>query len=460
MNFLRIPTMLHIPSRRSAAALFSSALLAIGVSSAPLAAQDAAAEAGDAVTSAESNEARQLLEATHALLDEAGAFVADVEFVAKMEQAFAAGMLPTASGRYVAAADEQGVWRVHIQGETIPFGSKETTPFDVVWNDHTVTSRESLSKTIIEGPANRVRGTLFSTVRQLQSLPGVDKGHTPFTAILAPNASTFELAPDETIGGVPCRVIHTSTKKGSGSEHLSIALGIDDHLPHRIMRHPGGFDKGNAIGAEFSNISTDDAATADQSWTIETPEDYEREVLKPAGAANPAQHNAITGTDGAKPIRSITKNPNITPSYQLSPKWQFQTRDGDVVSRKSLNGYTSVLYFWGSWCIPCRKAAPLNTELWDDYNEQKHFKMIGLAVRERDPEATYEYIQEHGYDWIQLVGADKPARLFDVSRYPTWFVIGPAGEILYQSDKPEGGDYAPIFKKIRAAVDKGLELSK
>ncbi len=453
--------MLHLPSRRSAAAMFCSALMTLSVSTAPLAAQDDDAEAGDVIrTNVESNEARELLEATHALLDEAGAFVADVKFVAKMEQAFAAGMLPSASGQYVAAADDQGVWRVRISGEAMPFGTKENTPFDVVWNDHTVTTRESLSKTVIEGPANRVRGTLFSTVRQLQSLPGVDKGQTPFAAILAPNASTFELAPDETIAGVPCRVIHATTKKGSGSEYLSIALGHADHLPHRIMRHPGGFDKGTAIGAEFSNISTDDATIADQSWTIETPEDFEREVLKPAGAANPEQHNAIAGNDGAKPLRSLTKNPNITPSYQLSPKWQFQTQDGDVVSRKSLTGFTSVLYFWGTWSVPSQRAAPLNIELWEDFGDRKHFKMVGLAVRERDPQATYEYIQEHGYDWIQLVGADKPARLFDVSRYPTWFVIGPAGEILYQSDKPEGGDYAPIFDKIRAAVDKGLELSK
>lgn len=461
--------MFHLPSRRSLATL-CSALLSLGLSSAPLAAQDSpaqdppakdvATQTNEATTNTDSAQARELLETSRDLIKEAGAFSADVKFVATMEQAFAADMLPSASGHYVAAADDLGVWRVHISGQTKPFGSKELTAFDVVWADHNAISVETPTKTVIEGPAHRIRGTLFSTVRQLQSLPGIDQGEAPFEAILVPNATTFELAEDETIAGVPCRVIHATTKSGRSTQSLSIALGIEDHLPHRIMRHPGGFLKHTAIGSEFSNISLNPDQAADQTWTIETPEGFEREVIKPAEAANPSQTPTLAAKDGATSAGTLTKNPSVVPSYQRSPKWQFKTREGDIVSRKSLTGYTSVLYFWGSWCVPCRRAAPLNVELWEDYKDQKHFKMVGLAVRERDPDATYAYIEEHGYDWTQLVGADKPAKFFGVTRYPTWFVIGPAGEVLYQSDKPEGGDYGPIFDKIRAAVDKGLELSK
>ncbi len=440
---------------------------AMALTAAPACAQDEAVEAAGAQADSRPAEvqpdpqaiaARELLEAASKALSEAGAFSADIELAADIEQAFARDLMPTASGTMVASASPDGDWRVRIEGTTRPMGQSEDSNFDVLWADRKVTTVEHLNQTVVEGPVALVKGTLLSTVGRLQAIPGLTEGSAPFETMLNNPRTTFALGDTIEVDGIECRVVRATMVIAGRPQYHSIAIGVDDQLPYRIMRHNVGFESGPAIGTEFSQFVLGDDAIAGRAWTIETPTGYEREIITTPQARSPAQSGQLTGNDGAS--KGVTKSPSLTPSYPLSPKWQFQTRDGEVVSHTSIKGKTSVLYFWGTWCIPCKRAAPLNEQLWEDFGGQKHFEMVGLAVRERDPDATYQAIDDAGYGWTQLVGADKVATLFEVERYPTWFVIGPAGEVLYQSGRPEGGDFEPIFAEMRKAIDKGLELSK
>lgn len=407
-----------------------------------------------------SNPARDILLASRQSLVENGVFAAKIEVVAEMEALFA-GMLPTADATYLAASNEDGTWNVRVAGSGKPFGKPDITSFDVIWTGSTVTTLESDVQKVLQGPADRVRGTSFTQAKALLGIPGLTEGNAPYTEELEGRNVTLELAQPANIGDVRCQIIRVTLSQGRSTRYQSIAVGAEDFLPRQIMIHPQGFDGSNSIGTRFTEISTDPEAIGTVSWTMETPDGYELETITAPVAQRRApanQSEAMTEQTGAKLTNDKPLKP--TPLYQLSPKWQMQTADGTVVSNETLKGKVAVLYFWGTWCIPCRKASPLNKELFADFGEQKHFEMVGLAVRERDPQAAYDYASENGYAWTQLVGADKPATMLGVQRYPTWIVVGPAGELLYTSGQPEGGEFETIFEEIRAAVTKGIEMAK
>jgi len=460
--------------------ILSTTCLALSAGS--LQAQDAESRPWDAAregeTQQEPNQAREYLQASRQRLVDAGVFSAQVELVTEMEQRFS-DMMPSASGHYRAAvktAGEASPWKVRITGSGKPFGRPDMNSFDVLWVDGRITTVEDDDKKVIEGPAGSVRGISFSQVRSLIGIPGLTDGQAPYSVALDNQQAEFTLVDQQTYDGVTCHIIQVSSRQGQATIHHTIALGTDDLLPRRITLHPRGFDTPNAMGASFTQVSLDPERLATETWEIATPDGYEREVIEtPAPPTRAAQRNR---PDAQSPTTDATRlgtqgeegeaagdneeegnsgARKVTPSMAASPKWSMKDAQGTVVSNETLRGHVSVLYFWGTWCIPCRRAAPLNIELFEEMSENPNFKMVGMAVRERDPKAAYTYASENGHNWTQLVGAEDPAKLFGVERYPTWIVVGHEGQILYTSGRPEGGDFAPIFGEIRAAVKKGLE---
>lgn len=84
-------------------------------------------------------------------------------------------------------------------------------------------------------------------------------------------------------------------------------------------------------------------------------------------------------------------NPQIGDKYiDFSLK---NTKDETVILSHNLGTYT-LLDFWASWCIPCRKENPNLIELHDEYSEQG-FRIIGASM---DKEKS---------DWLKAVKDDK-----------------------------------------------------
>ncbi len=453
--------LLSISLRAWLGPVLAAGCLSLGIAPQPAFAQD---QSGEVMVEESAEEGLELLTSLQQRLVEAGSFSADIAMTAEIEQAFARDLLPSAEGRMIALANEDDQWRVRISGTTTPLGQKDETQFDVMWADDVVTTVEYPESKVIKGPERRVRGSLFSTVRRLQIIPGLNSGEAPFAPLLTNVSTTIKLVGEETVDGIACQMIHATVGSGRRAQNYSIALRSDDMLPVRIMMHPQGFDQGPAVGTLFKNFALGGVSADEQAWTIETPEGFELEEIKAPerSAAKPQlteQGESAEAQDAMNIEGRAARHQGITPSYAMSPAWSFETREGESFSRESLKGKTSVLYFWGTWCIPCRRAAPLNLKLWEDLGDNENFEMIGLAVRERDVDAAYEYAEKNNYAWTQFVGADDIAAKFEVKRYPAWFVIGPAGEILHESGSPQGGDFEPIFEKMRRVIDASLAKS-
>ena len=86
-----------------------------------------------------------------------------------------------------------------------------------------------------------------------------------------------------------------------------------------------------------------------------------------------------------------------------------------------------VINFWASWCIPCRKEAPLLEAAWQRYEGRAQF--LGVNYQDQRADAL-EFIEEFGHSFPS--GADPRGEVgldFGLFGVPTTYFVDPDGTI-------------------------------
>lgn len=113
----------------------------------------------------------------------------------------------------------------------------------------------------------------------------------------------------------------------------------------------------------------------------------------------------------------------------VAPDFTLTTFDGEKITLSELRGKPVVINFWASWCIPCRKEAPLLERVWQDYRERG---LILLGVDYVDTEdAAKKFIQEYGMTYPN--GADLGTRIsqtYRITGVPETYFITRDGKML------------------------------
>ena len=128
---------------------------------------------------------------------------------------------------------------------------------------------------------------------------------------------------------------------------------------------------------------------------------------------------------------------------------EFTLRDlaGEDVAISSLQGKPRLMYFWATWCAPCRVQMPKIQEL------HEMFAAKGLAVLSinygESAEVARKYITEHKYSTRVLLDRDKQvAGKFSVSSIPVVILIDREGIVRAQ------------YTGYNSALDLSQELKK
>lgn len=102
-----------------------------------------------------------------------------------------------------------------------------------------------------------------------------------------------------------------------------------------------------------------------------------------------------------------------------------------------LAGRPVLVEFWGTWCAPCVASMPQVQDLWSRYRD-KGLAMAAISYEGLD--VLRPWVESRGY--TMPVGSD-PAKscitAFGVRGWPTTFVIGQDGRVLY-SGPPSGAE--------------------
>jgi thiol-disulfide isomerase/thioredoxin len=95
-----------------------------------------------------------------------------------------------------------------------------------------------------------------------------------------------------------------------------------------------------------------------------------------------------------------------------------------------------LLYFWATWCKPCRKAQPKVAALAKKYKDR--VKVVGINVGGLDsPKDVKKYISRQRIAYTMLIDREDAAvKAFSVSAIPVIILLDETGKILFRDHEP------------------------
>ncbi len=115
--------------------------------------------------------------------------------------------------------------------------------------------------------------------------------------------------------------------------------------------------------------------------------------------------------------------------HPVAPNFDLQRLDGPGrLELSTLRGKAVVLNFWASWCLPCRKEAPLLEEAWQKWRS-KGVVVVGVDANDFKSDArrfarryriTYPLVHDGPGRWLDDYG---------LNGFPETFFVSPDGRV-------------------------------
>lgn len=372
--------------------------------------------------------------------------------------------MPALSGRLVFGRTDTGPV-LHGLGESRDPSTAPAAPFDVARTRDTISWTDDAKRTVFVRRANPEPRDMPGPARLLHLSNLLQ--HDPYAASLGRAESVAHEAVREAAGEA-CDVILISFPKaapgrsGPGFTAERWFIARSDKLPRRYEQITDAGLVKYSLVTEISNVSIGEQTEADLS--VRRPADYKvddqtapavAEQVAPAAEA-PAQpagprrvSREATPAPAREPAAPGPAGPRVAPDFSFTPD------GGSAVTNSTQRGRVTVLYFWGTWCIPCRAVSPKISELAQAFADRP-VDVFAPAVRERSVDAPRSYLADNGYAHRLVPDAEELAKLFRVRVYPTVVVIAPDGTIAFEGHP--GSDRTPeaLGEEVRAAVERVL----
>lgn len=118
----------------------------------------------------------------------------------------------------------------------------------------------------------------------------------------------------------------------------------------------------------------------------------------------------------------------------LAPDFETELIDGTPFKLSDLRGGYVLLYFWGSWCGPCRSANPNLAVLNAEHRDKLTIVTVAL---EKGGDNWKRAAEKDGFNWThQIVHENKfvmlssVAQKYGVTDIPAKFLISPQGKLM------------------------------
>lgn len=144
----------------------------------------------------------------------------------------------------------------------------------------------------------------------------------------------------------------------------------------------------------------------------------------------------------AKMLKLLEKNTS-------APDWNLATIAGKKISLSGYKGKLVLIDFFYKNCYSCMKAIPALDSLYAKYKSDG-LQVIGIDPEDSLNKATKHFISVAGFNYpVALDEKKQAAKIYHVSAYPTTYLIGKNGKIIYASvgfDESMKGELEGIIK--------------
>jgi len=120
------------------------------------------------------------------------------------------------------------------------------------------------------------------------------------------------------------------------------------------------------------------------------------------------------------------------------------------------NGKITVLSFWATWCVPCKKELDNIAEYYEDWQEDYDMELVAISVdNARSATKIKTVVDSKGWEYDIL--SDKNGdlkRALNFQAVPYTIVIDQEGNIVYRHDGYVEGDEFELEEVLKKLSDK------
>ena len=126
--------------------------------------------------------------------------------------------------------------------------------------------------------------------------------------------------------------------------------------------------------------------------------------------------------------------------------------DGRRVVKTDFTGKVTLINFWATWCPPCVEEIPSLNRL-QQKMDGRPFELISVNFAERR-DAVAAFMQQVAVDFPVLLDLDgRHAEAWNITTYPSTFVIDPRGRIRYGVNAAIDWDDPQLIDKLEALMN-------
>lgn len=136
-----------------------------------------------------------------------------------------------------------------------------------------------------------------------------------------------------------------------------------------------------------------------------------------------------------------------------APKFALFNSDGKLVTSSALfKKQNTIVSFWATYCVPCKKEMPQLVELQRKYGDAKKLHLIFINIDKEGKEKALPVLKELGvsneclYDIYQLTAKKYIPDL----KIPAVFLVDRRGEIVFQAV----GESAETMQMLEKAIER------
>ncbi|MBA3829839.1 MAG: TlpA family protein disulfide reductase [Taibaiella sp.] len=119
-------------------------------------------------------------------------------------------------------------------------------------------------------------------------------------------------------------------------------------------------------------------------------------------------------------------------------------------------GKVTVISFWATWCVPCKKEIKNITLKMADWKKQADFNYVTVSIDESRAEGLVRsYAKSQGWTFPFLIDPNSDLkRSMNFQNVPFTIIVDKTGKVVFQHSGYEEGGEEEVFAKVKEYASK------